>query len=119
MANSIADEDDFFKEYLPAGKIHSRCLQNYSKSSRHTVDDESRDWPIFGVDSPATAHILTKDYFSRPTYLIKVLRQIAQLYVFVSIEPDFLFWIELDDYESGHNESWTTTGFEEQHSEAR
>lgn len=46
--------------------------------------------------------IYIEDYFSIPTHLFKVHSQVAKLYGFGSIEPEFVSRLELADYETGH-----------------
>ncbi len=38
---------------------------------------------------PASSAVFTEDYFSRPTYLIKVMFSTAQFYGFDTVQDDF------------------------------
>ncbi len=112
MTECIQQEDDFYALYLGAARnvLAAHPIPASTGTTPAVLSDASEVCGTIAEMLPAPSAVFTEDYFSRPSYPITILLNVAQFHVFYNVEDAFLAQLSLFNYEKAHkgimNQMW-------------
>ena len=101
MTTCIQEEDYFYSQYLGAARnvLHLYPVAQISGTTQAVLPKTIEVCQTLSDMLSAPSYVFTEDYYRRPTFPIKFLYIIAEIYGFYSIPADFMSGVFLRDHE--------------------
>ncbi len=104
MASCVADEDDFYSQQFDVARnnLNIFSVVQSGGTTPAVMQYRLKVCETMSDMLPARSPVFTVDYYTRPTFSVKVFYNVAELYGFNEVPGEFLPQLFLNDYERAH-----------------